>query len=303
MNTLQTTLTALKSQLESQREAAKYYSENVFDKEVASLQSKISDFLEKFFGERYEVTYDGSQVCIWTNSDAEDRRWSGDAIRIDYYGSYGEKATARLSWYSTSCTVNDTKHLKYLKALGLVATIMNQIDAEMPKWSKEYQQYSEKLYATFLQPLSHTEFAIRKTEAQILEEGLASYKKPGFQHTISPRKVCDRKWEIPHDELGAYTLETQPQYFDLQTGRSKWDYVRVYAFEVIGDSKRGKVEMNILTTAAEDGSFTPIEVTKARFDDFIATVYNWENFDSEKYNAKQTEKYNSHMSKFAEVLS
>lgn len=300
MNTLQTTLTALQSQLQSQKEAAKYYTENVFNKEVASLQSKISDFLEKFFGERYDVAYDGSQLNIFTS---EEKHWSSDAIKIDRYAYHGEKATARLSWYSSSCTVEDTKHRSYLKVLGLVATVLNQIDAEMPKWSEEYKQYSEKLYVTFLQPVSHTEFAIRKTEAQILEEGLASYKKPGFQHTISPRKVCDRKWEIPHDELGAYTLETQPQYFDLQTGRSKWDYVRVYAFEVIGDSKRGKVEMNILTTAAEDGSFTPIEVTKARFDDFIATVYNWENFDSEKYNAKQTEKYNSHMSKFAEVLA
>jgi hypothetical protein len=35
-------------------------------------------------------------------------------------------------------------------------------------------------------------------------------------------------------------------------------------------------------------------VTKARFDDFIATVYNWENFDKEVYNARQTDRFNEH---------
>ena len=38
MNTLQTTLTALQSQLQSQKEASQYYYENVFSKEVATLE-------------------------------------------------------------------------------------------------------------------------------------------------------------------------------------------------------------------------------------------------------------------------
>lgn len=290
MNTLQTTLTALKSQLESQKEAAKYYTENVFNKEVESLQSKISDFLEKFFGQRYDVNYDGSQLSIWTS---EEKGWSSDAIRIDRYAYCGEKATARLNWYSSSCTVEDTKHRSYLKVLGLVATVLNQIDAEMPKWSEEFKQYSEKLYVTFLQPVSNTEFAIRKIEAQILEQGLESYKTPGFKLTISPRVTCERHWEIDRDKVGAYTLENQPQYFDLQVGRGKYDHVRVYAFEVV-DVKKSKVQMNIYTSADPSYSASPIVVTKARFDDFIATVYNWENFDKEVYNARQTDRFNEH---------
>jgi hypothetical protein len=297
MNTLQTTLTALQSQLESQKQAAQYYTENVFNKEVESLQSKISDFLEKFFGERYDVTYDGSQLTIWTS---DEKHWSSDAIRIDRYAYHGEKATARLSWYSSSCTVEDTKHRSYLKVLGLVATVLNQIDAEMPKWSEEYQQYSEKLYVTFLQPVSNTEFAIRKIEAQILEEGLESYKKPGFALTISPRTNCERHWEIPTDEIGAYSLESQPQYFELQTGRGRYDYVRVFAFEVVGPVKHGKVQMNIYTSSDPSYNASPIVVTKNRFDDFIATVYNWENFDKPVYNAKQTDKFNQHAKKVVE---
>ena len=41
MNTLQTTLTALQSQLESQKEASKYYYDNVFSKEVATLEAEV----------------------------------------------------------------------------------------------------------------------------------------------------------------------------------------------------------------------------------------------------------------------
>jgi len=173
----------------------------------------------------------------------------------------------------------------------------------MPTWKAEYQQYAQKRYATFEQPISHTEFAIRKTEAEILEEGLASYKQAGFTHTVSSRTECERHYNVDYQLEGAYTLEVKPnQYFDLQTGRSRYDYVRVYAFEVVGHIKNGKVEMNVKTTAVEDGSFSPVVVTKARFDDFIATVYNWENFDRAKYNAKQTERYLDHMSKFTTVV-
>jgi hypothetical protein len=49
--------------------------------------------------------------------------------------------------------------------------------------------------------------------------------------------------------------------------------------------------MNIKTTAVEDGSFSPIVVTKARFDDFIATVYHWETIQREKDTADQTERF------------
>jgi hypothetical protein len=184
----------------------------------------------------------------------------------------------------------------------MVSVLMPQINFMMPTWKAEYQQYAQKRYATFEQPISHTEFAIRKTEAEILEQGLASYKQAGFTHTVSSSTVCERQYNIPYDQEGAYTLEVKPQYFDLQTGRGRYDHVRVYAFEVVGHIKNGKVEMNIKTTAVEDGSFSPIVVTKARFDDFIATVYNWENFDRAKYNAKQTERYLDHMSKFTKVV-
>jgi hypothetical protein len=228
--------------------------------------------------------------------------WHHNAITIYYYSRYKEEAKAKLSFYSKEVEYSDTKTIAYLKTLGMVAVLLPQINFMMPTWLAEYQQYAQKRYATFEQPISHTEFAIRKTEAQILEEGLASYKQAGFKHTISSSTLCERHYNIPYDEKGAYELNIKPQYFDLQTGRSKYDHVRVYAFEVVGHVKNGKVEMNIKTTAVEDGSFSPIVVTKARFDDFIAIVYNWENFDSIKYNEKQTQRYLDHMSKFTTVV-
>ena len=228
--------------------------------------------------------------------------WNHNAITVYHYARYGEEAKAKLSFYSKEVEYNDTKTIAYLKTLGMVAVLLNQINSMMPVWKAEYQQYAQKRYATFEQPISHTEFAIRKTEAEILEQGLASYKQAGFTHTISSRTECARQYNTPYEEQGAYILETKPQYFDLQTGRGRYDNVRVYAFEVVGHIKNGKVEMNIKTTAVEDGSFCPIVVTKSRFDDFIATVYNWENFDSVKYNTKQTERYLDHMSKFTTVV-
>jgi len=303
MNTLQTTLTALKSQLESQKEAYKYYYENVFSKEVASLEASIVEWFYKFTGETYKINIEsgGETLQIYAPNNDEQDLWRHNAITIYYYERYKEEAKCRLNYYSTECEYDNTKVISYLKTLGMVATLLPQINFKMPTWKAEYQQYEQKRYATFEQPISHTEFAIRKTEAQLLEEGLATYKQAGFTHTISSRTECVRQFHIPYEEQGAYALETKPKYFHLQTGRAKYDYVWVYAFEVV-DVKNGKVKMNVKTTAVEDGSFSPIIVTKARFDDFIAAVYNWENFDSVKYNAKQTEWYLDHMSKFTTVV-
>jgi len=304
MNTLQTTLTALQSQLESQKEASKYYYDNVFAKEIATLEASIVEWFYKFTGETYTIKIEsgGETLQIYSLGEEKADMWRHNAITICYYSRYLEAAKAKLSFYSKEVEYDDTKTIAYLKTLGVVSVLMPQINFMMPTWKAEYQQYAQKRYATFEQPISHTEFAIRKTQAEILEEGLASYKQAGFTHTVSSRTECERHYNVDYELEGAYMLEVKPQYFDLQTGRAKYDYVRVYAFEVVGHVKNGKVEMNIKTTAVEDGSFSPIVVTKARFDDFIATVYNWENFDRPKYNAKQTERYLDHMSKFTTII-
>jgi hypothetical protein len=303
MNTLQTTLTALQSQLESQKEASKYYYDNVFAKEIAALEASIVEWFYKFTGETYTIKLEsgGETLQIHVPGQDENDMWRHNAITINYYSRYNEEAKAKLSFYSKEVEYNDTKTIAYLKTLGMVATLLNQINFMMPTWKAEYQQYAEKRYVTFEQPISHTEFAIRKTEKEIAEQDIAEYSKAGFQHTISSRTVCERHYNIPYDQEGSYTLETNPQYFDLQTGRGKYDYVRVYAFEVVGEVKYGKVQMNIKTTAVEDGSFSSIVVTKARFDDFIATVYHWESKQRDQDNAKQIERYNDHMSKFSVV--
>jgi len=305
MNTLQTTLTALQSQLESQKEASKYYYDNVFAKEIATLEASIVEWFCKFTGETYTIKNEsgGETLQIYSLGEEKADMWRHNAITINYYSRYNEEAKAKLSFYSKEVEYDDTKTIAYLKTLGMVAVLLHQINFMMPTWKAEYQQYAQKRYATFEQPISHTEFAIRKTEAEILEEGLASYKQAGFTHTVSSRTECERHYNVDYQLEGAYTLEVKPnQYFALQTGRGRYDNVQVYAFEVVGHVKNGKVEMNIKTTAVEDGSFSPVVVTKARFDDFIATVYNWENFDRAKYNAKQTERYLDHMSKFTTVV-
>lgn len=304
MNTLQTTLTALQSQLQSQKEASQYYYENVFSKEVATLEASISEWFAKFTGETYTIRLESGGETLQIYSSAEDVKdmWRHNAITVYHYARYGEEAKAKLSFYSKEVEYDDTKTIAYLKSLGMVATLLPQINFMMPTWKAEYQQYAQKRYATFEQPISHTEFAIRKTEKEIAEQGITEYSKVGFQHTISDRTVCERHFEIDRDQEGAYTLETKPQYFDLQTGRGRYDHVRVYAFEVVNYLKGGKVEMNILTTCDPNNVlFSPIVVTKNRFDDFIATVYNWETVQREKDAAHEIERFNRNLPKTVAV--
>lgn len=303
MNTLQTTLTALQSQLESQKEASKYYYENVFSKEVATFEASISEWFANFTGETYTIRLEsgGETLQIFPSQEDVQDLWRHNAITVHHYSRYNEEAKAKLSFYSKEVEYDDTKTIAYLKTLGMIATLLPQINFKMPTWKAQYQQFAQKRYAVFEQPISHTEFAIRKTEKEIAEQGIAEYSKPGFQHTISERTICERHFEIDRDQEGAYTLETKPQYFDLQHGRGRYDYVRVYAFEVVGPVKGGKVEMNIKTTVVEDGSFTSIVVTKNRFDEFIATVYNWETVQKEKDAASEIDRFNRYAPKTVAV--
>lgn len=305
MNTLQTTLTALQSQLESQKEASKYYYENVFSKEVAELEARIVEWFFNFTGETYTIKLEsgGETLQIFAPDQDVENVWRHDAITVYHYERYKEEAKAKLSYYSKEVEYNDTKSIAYLKSLGMIATLLPQINFAMNEWKAEYRQYAQKRYATFEQPISETNQAIRTIEAQIAEETIASYKKPGYQHTISPRTMCERDWSVSeYDCIEAYTLETKPQYFDLQTGRGRYDHVRVYAFEVVGPAKGGKVELNIMTSCdPNEVTFTPIQVTKNRFDEFIATVHYWESFQRNEEYEKQTERYNRHISKYTSV--
>jgi hypothetical protein len=169
MNTLQTTLTALQSQLQSQKEASQYYYENVFSKEVATLEASISEWFAKFTGETYTIRLEsgGETLQIYSSEADVKDMWRHNAITVYHYARYGEEAKAKLSFYSKEVEYNDTETIAYLKTLGMVATLLNQINFMMPVWKAEYQQYAQKRYATFEQPISHTEFAIRKTEKEI----------------------------------------------------------------------------------------------------------------------------------------
>ena len=175
MNTLQTTLTALQSQLQSQKEASKYYYDNVFSKEVATLETKIAEWFYQFTGETYIIKLEsgGETLQIYSSEADVKDMWHHNAITIYHYARYGEEAKAKLSFYSKEVEYDDTKTIAYLKTLGMVATLLNQINFMMPVWKAEYQQYAQKRYATFEQPISQTEFAIRKTEKEIAEQGLS----------------------------------------------------------------------------------------------------------------------------------
>jgi len=77
MNTLQTTLTALQSQLESQKEASKYYYDNVFSKEVATLEASIVEWFKEHTSETYKINVQsgGEQLQIFSSVQEDRERY------------------------------------------------------------------------------------------------------------------------------------------------------------------------------------------------------------------------------------
>ena len=280
MNTLQTTLTALEAQLESQRNDCIEYETNVYDKQLETLQEKVSNFFLSL-GIVKNVVFNGTSIKIVVNKTGS---YSSSKIELYYELPWsrekdGLSGCVELSWYGGRCKSADSEDIEYLRIVGDIAILLPTIQVEWHAWYEDYQRYN-KDKQVYYSAISTTERAMYDTKNLIAKGEIEQYKKVGFKCDLKPKIECMRDWDVQRGTFGDYKLVEEPASIRLEYGYSKWNYSYIDSFEIVKELKRGKMLVKAkITNYNEEMEY---ELTPKFFQPFIQDVYNWQTSGAEE---------------------
>jgi hypothetical protein len=275
-------LDALASQFATKQNEFEQYESAVYDPAIAGLNKSISDWFSSVINvSPYSVQYTGDTLEI---VPVEDGRWPS-AINIRKQYSYRNEDTYYDIDYRNSHNKVNTINMYYLTTLGKVAQhsalIIDNIENE---WKPAYKEIY-KPYYELNSELYRLEQEVNRIKQEIHENNREIYKEIGFQHAISPQLIC----EIVDYSTSNYELVSKPKYFNLTTGRGRWDYSNVVEYRVIGRGKYNKVQL--MVKDHPDRDWMDIEVKQDYFDEFIADVYQWETNGKQISDESQTKRF------------
>lgn len=288
MNNNQIVLDALKSKLETVKNAKDLHYEQVYQ---PAIDQKTTEVLEWF---RINVshlvpglTIKGSRIEIFKAESP--KSWGALTISLESNWRSSEERSmyAKMNWYGSSATLKDENTLLDVQVFGAVANKLHFIQHEfinvwypaMLEIEKPLEDLSSEVYLI--------ERSIRETEANMKNDIIETYKKPGFECTLKPKLDVVRDWI--DGKYTEYELKEVRHEIKLSFGRSNYDYVYVNSFKVQKVNKY-KAWIEVISDLDKPVVRTQIfEVSTKKFDDFIKDVYDWQNIGSEKNDKRQKE--------------
>jgi hypothetical protein len=287
MNTLQTTLSALEAKLLTQKQATIDYETNVFDVQMSQLTEKISKWLK----ENVDVHNQISFTCHCLKVMCENGH--NNTIDVYYRTSWREdvnntvEGKTKLSWYGSSCDIEDTVRLGYLITLGKIAGSLREIQKQQHEWYKEARSY-EKAKSEYYEEIRNIEYAIQNTKQSIKKDDIESYKKVGFKCELKPYVKVKRDY----DQAGyPYVLSKFNKSIEFYFGYGKWDYVYVKSFEIVKQLNRGKLLFKCIQS---DDRVIDVEATPKFFNEFIEKVYDWQTREADENKERETKRFKSY---------
>lgn len=296
MSNKQVILSALKSQLEIKNAEVLKHESEASDPATKKLVDQILDWFKQNISlsvgniransSSIEIVrpnqYNGIKIYL-------EKKWVKSIDKLDMNIPVNKNYVhyVKLSWYSSSATIEDENTLFDLRILGNVATKLHLIEHEyINVWLPEFDKIDKELYdKTWAR--DEISRSIRQIEREIREEEINAYKKVGSFCEINNALSVD--WD---DEGNNRILKEIPYGIKLQYGRSNWDYTHVTYFEVLRSNKY-KTSLKVKTFKRTEES--EIEISTKRFDEFVDNVYDWQNGGSEKYNEGIKKRYDSFM--------
>jgi hypothetical protein len=276
-------LDALASQFATKQNEFEQYETTVYNPALVRLNQSIHDWFSSVLSiSPYNVKYTENTLEI---VPTEDGRWPS-AINIRKQYSYRDDEDNYYDIdYRSSHTKINTTNMYYLTVLGKVAQhvalIIDNIENE---WKPAYKEIY-KPYWELNSELYKLEQEINRVKQEIHQNNREAYKEIGFQHTISPQLMC----EVIDYSTSNYELVSKPKYFNLTTGRGRWDYTSVVEYRVIGLGKYNRIQLMIKDHPDRD--WMNVEIKQDYFDEFIADVYQWEASGKQLSDESQTQRF------------
>ena len=285
MNTLQTTLSALEAKLLTQKQATTDYETNVFDVQMSQLTEKISKWLKEKVDVHNQINFSSHSLSIMCDSGRS------NVIEVYYRASWKEDVIpagkTELSWYGSSCDIEDTFRLGYLITLGKIAGSLREIQEQQHEWYKEARSY-EKARNEYYDEISNIKYAIQNTKQSIKKDDIESYKKVGFKCELKPYVKFKRDY---NQDGSPYVLIKFNKSIEFYFGYGKWNYVHVKSFEIVKQLNRGKLLFKCIQS---NDRVIDIEATPKFFNEFIEKVYDWQTSEADETNERETKRFESY---------
>ena len=278
-------LDALASQFAAKQNEFTQYETTVYQPALDGLNQSINDWFSKVLEvSPYSVKYTSDTLEIIPTQN--DGRWPSTISVRKHYSYRDDENNYYDIDYRSSHNKIDDNNVRYLTMLGKIAQHINLIIENIEnEWKPAYKAIY-KPYYELNNELGKLEREINAVKQDIHIAKREMYKVAGYEHTVSPRLACKLNYDTDQ-----YELVEQEESFRLDTGRGKWDYSHVSAYRVIGPAKYNKIALQI--KGRQQDNWQSIEVKHDYFDSFIESVYSWETDRKAKYDADETNRYNS----------
>ena len=284
-------LEALKNQVADLQTKYDTMQQTVVTEKLNALNERVKSELTSILSfPIHGANMESSTLEIYPTSDND--RWDRLQIHINTGYANGYKDTFKyceLSSWSTRLRSDkmDDKSRTTLVVLGAVAFHFETISKElMENWSVDYDNIVNELNQINNQ-MYKLNREVDNMEYSIADDEKSEYKKVGFECQVKDRWNFD--WNYNDDNEKVYTINKDKCYFNLSTGRSKWDYCNVWWFKV---TKRNNYKTTIQYKTQHEGADTrTVEVSNKKFDSFINDVYNWQSTRADENNEKVQKRY------------
>jgi hypothetical protein len=280
-------LAALQSQLETVKADAIGHEEHVFNPAVEKLKAKITEwFATNVCDGLHNVEISSERLTITPN----DTTSYGSTITIDYRGSWrGDGGYFETSSYrpDLKSSEDNTQTIFYFNAMAAVANSFSDICAKfksswMPAYGKLAAAKSDKYNEIY-----KIEREVRNCEQEIAVLEKEIYNQSGFECTL--KDWADYNSTSVDNEY-VYVKTLTPHNIKAHYGRGRWDYYYINSFKVISFPKAKHAKVVLEYKQSSNEKLYTAELSKQRYADFIADVYNWQTSKADSREADTNER-------------
>ena len=266
-------LQALQTQLQTVKAAGIKHETNVYEPAIEKLNQQIrSWFSEHASIDLHSISIGSDRIEI---KPAEKDGYGND-ITISYRTRWGSEETNYCEVSSYRADIDSREDnlfaIKYYNAMARIAAEFANICTQYQnKWYPQVSKIISLKEAMYAEVYT-LEREIRNCESEIAELEKDVYNRSGAECTLKPYT------DYTKNEQGEYVMVARPHTIRAQYGRARWDYYHINSFVVVNcpKTKHGKVVLDFKGGDVSDSKTHRVELNKARYADFISSVYAWQ---------------------------
>jgi len=282
-------LQALQTQLEKVKAAAVKHEKKVYEPAMADIKSVVSDFLSEICPGVDDVEVSMDRITVWPNPN---KGWNNqiEIVCRSNWNRETEYCELSANRPEMQSHMNIAEPMHYYNTLNAIVNCFTLIcNTYMNEWIPAMSEISKAKDAMY-SPIWELESEIRKVEKDIAEEEKQKYFQTGTKEKLTGYKHFDWKWQNTGGH--EYIIEDREKAIRMQYGRANYDYVYVHEFQVRNypKAKHAKVQL-WYKGESSDTEYRSIEINKARYEDFINSVYAWQTREAAEKTARAEERY------------